>query len=74
MVPLGKIIIVEPCEYFTIRLFFKVVHPLMLHLGRLQKGAMTFSIMTLSTTTISIKIQGIKGLYLTVSLNDTQHK
>jgi hypothetical protein len=35
---------------------------------------MTFSIMTFSIMTFSIMTLSIKGLYVTISINDTDHK
>jgi hypothetical protein len=43
-------------------------------LACLKKGAMTFRIMKLSITTFSIMTLNIKGLFATLSVNDTQHK
>ncbi len=37
-------------------------------------GATTFSKITLSTTTFSIMTLSIKGLFETLSINDSQHK
>ncbi len=38
------------------------------------KGAMTFNITTLGVTTFGIMTLSIKGLYVTLSINDTEHK
>ncbi len=38
-----------------------------------KKGATTFSITTLSITTLSIMTLSIKGLFVALSINDTQH-
>jgi hypothetical protein len=40
----------------------------------LEKGAATLSIMTFSIITLSIITLGIKGLFLTLSIKDTQRK
>jgi hypothetical protein len=40
----------------------------------LEKGATTLSIMTFSIMTVSIITHSIKGLFLTLSIKDTQHE